>query len=108
MLQDLALFPHLTAEQNICYGLSKLKAAEQQQLCAAILESFRITHLRKRKPREISGGERQRVAFARTLVTDPCVLLLDEPLAALDAPTKSRIIEDLRAWNEAHRSLFFM
>jgi molybdate transport system ATP-binding protein len=103
VLQDLALFPHLTAEQNICYGLSKLKVAEQQQLCATILESFRITHLRKRKPREISGGERQRIALARTLVTDPSVLLLDEPLAALDAPTKSKIIEDLRAWNEAHR-----
>lgn len=103
VLQDLALFPHFTAEQNICYGLSKLPAAKQQDLCTAILESFRIAHLRKRKPREISGGERQRVALARTLVTDPCVLLLDEPLAALDAPTKSKIIEDLRSWNEAHR-----
>lgn len=103
VLQDLALFPHLTTEQNICYGLSKLPAAKQQHLCTAILGSFRIAHLRKRKPREISGGERQRVALARTLVTNPCVLLLDEPLAALDAPTKSKIIEDLRAWNEAHR-----
>ncbi len=103
VLQDLALFPHLTAEQNICYGLSKLTAAARSELCAAILASFRITHLRARRPREISGGERQRVALARTLVIDPCVLLLDEPLAALDAPTKSKIIEDLRAWNEAHR-----
>jgi len=59
--------------------------------------------LRKRRPREISGGERQRVALARSLVTDPCILLLDEPLAALDAATKSRILDDLRAWNEAHR-----
>ena len=103
VLQDLALFPHLTAEQNIRYGLSKLTATKQEELCAAILESFRIAHLRKRKPREISGGERQRVALARTLVTDPSVLLLDEPLAALDASTKSKIIEDLRAWNETHR-----
>jgi molybdate transport system ATP-binding protein len=103
VLQDLALFPHLTAEQNVRYGLAKLHAAKQQELSSAIMKSFRIAHLANRKPREISGGERQRVALARTLVTDPLALLLDEPLAALDIPTKSKIIEDLRAWNEAHR-----
>jgi molybdate transport system ATP-binding protein len=103
VFQDLALFPHLTAEQNVCYGLRKLTAAKQQELSSAIMESFRIAHLGKRKPRKISGGERQRVALARTLVTDPIALLLDEPLAALDFSTKSKIIEDLRAWNEAHR-----
>ncbi|HSS96160.1 MAG TPA: molybdenum ABC transporter ATP-binding protein [Terriglobales bacterium] len=103
VLQDLALFPHLTAEQNVRYGLSKLSTTQQQELSSAIMESFRIAHLAKRKPREISGGERQRVALARTLVTDPVALMLDEPLAALDIPTKSKIIDDLRAWNEAHR-----
>jgi len=103
VFQDLALFPHLTAEQNVCYGLTKLTAAKQQELSSAIMESFRIAHLGKRKPRKISGGERQRVALARTLVTDPIALLLDEPLVALDFSTKSKIIEDLRAWNEAHR-----
>jgi molybdate transport system ATP-binding protein len=103
VFQDLALFPHLTAEQNICYGLSKLDATERRKRCDAILQSFHIAHLRKRKPREISGGERQRVALARTLVTDPKALLLDEPLAALDSPTKSRIMDDLRIWNETHR-----
>jgi molybdate transport system ATP-binding protein len=103
VLQDLALFPHLTAEQNVRYGLASLPTAKQQELSSETMESFRISHLATRKPREISGGERQRVALARTLVTDPNVLLLDEPLAALDMPTKSKIIEDLRAWNEAHQ-----
>jgi molybdate transport system ATP-binding protein len=103
VFQDLALFPHLTAQKNIAYGLAKMNATERQRWCDAILESFRISHVRDRRPSEISGGERQRVALARALVTHPCVLLLDEPMAALDAPTKSKIIEDLRAWNRDQR-----
>ena len=103
VFQDLALFPHLTSEQNIAYGLAKLDRHEQHSRTQAILESFKISHLRQRKPGDLSGGERQRVALARSLVTDPCALLLDEPLAALDFPTKSRILDDLRLWNEAHR-----
>jgi len=103
VFQDLALFPYLTAAANIAYGLAGLPRSEQQRQTGLILESFRISHLRARKPGEISGGERQRVALARALVTDPCLLLLDEPLAGLDAPTKSKIIDDLRAWNRLHR-----
>lgn len=103
VFQDLALFPHLTVEGNIAYGLDRFPQAEREQRIRAILEAFRIRDLRERRPREISGGERQRVALARSLVTDPCILLLDEPLAALDSPTKARILDDLRAWNEAHR-----
>jgi molybdate transport system ATP-binding protein len=103
VIQNLALFPHLTVEQNVAYGLSHLSRAERQRRAAAILQQFRIAHLTGRKARDISGGESQRVALARTLVTDPAVLLLDEPLAALDAATKAKIIDDLRAWNEAHR-----
>jgi len=102
VFQDLALFPHLTVGKNIEYGLADTDKSERRKKSGAILESFRIAHLRDRKPAEISGGERQRVALARALVTDPCVLLLDEPLAALDAATKSKIIDDLRAWNAAH------
>jgi molybdate transport system ATP-binding protein len=102
VFQDLALFPHLTVARNVEYGLAGMNARQRRKKSDTILESFRVAHLRDRKPREISGGERQRVALARALVTDPCVLLLDEPLAALDAATKSRIIDDLRAWNTAH------
>jgi molybdate transport system ATP-binding protein len=102
VFQDLALFPHLTVAENIEYGLSGVDKNGRRQKRDAILESFRISHLRARKPGEISGGERQRVALARALVTDPCILLLDEPMAALDAATKSRIIDDVRAWNAAH------
>jgi len=102
VLQDLALFPHMTAERNIQYALAGLPRKERERQTAAILESFRISHLGLRKPAEISGGERQRVALARALVTGPRVLLLDEPLTGLDATTKSKIIADLRAWNRGH------
>jgi molybdate transport system ATP-binding protein len=103
VFQSLALFPHLTVEQNVQYGLAHLPESERAARTAAILEAFHIARLAQRSAREISGGESQRVALARTLVTDPAVLLLDEPLAALDAPTKSRIIDDLREWNRTHR-----
>jgi len=103
VFQELALFPHLTVRGNVEYGIAKLTAAERRRRTNGILESFRITHLGDRRPQAISGGERQRVALARALVTDPCVLLLDEPMAALDAPAKSKILDDLRAWNQAHR-----
>ncbi len=103
VFQTLALFPHLTVQRNIQYGLSQLGRAERASRTSAILQEFRIAHLAARYPREISGGERQRTALARTLVTDPAVLLLDEPLTALDANTKAKIVDDLRQWNQAHR-----
>ena len=103
VFQNLALFPHLTVEQNVKYGLPQLPPVERTVQASSILQAFRISHLAQRYPREISGGESQRTALARTLVTDPAVLLLDEPLAALDASTKSKIIDDLRLWNQAHR-----
>ena len=101
--QDLALFPHLTAEENVAYGLRALSAPERKKRSREILEAFRIDQLRDRRPAQISGGERQRVALARALVTEPRALLLDEPLAALDRPTKSSLVGDLRQWNQNHR-----
>ena len=103
VFQDLALFPHLSVEKNLAYGLTSLPNTEREARINRLLESFRIPHLRGRKPRQLSGGERQRLALARALVTDPCLLLLDEPLGGLDAPTKSAIIDDLRTWNRTHR-----
>jgi molybdate transport system ATP-binding protein len=102
VFQNLALFPHLTVEQNVQYGLAHLPHSERAAQASAILQAFRIPHLAQRYPRDVSGGENQRTALARTLVTDPAVLLLDEPLAALDAATKAKIIDDLRQWNHAH------
>ncbi|HVO63545.1 MAG TPA: molybdenum ABC transporter ATP-binding protein [Terriglobales bacterium] len=103
VFQTLALFPHLTVEENVQYGLASVPVKERKNQVREILESFRIGHIGKRKPSEISGGERQRVALARSLVTHPRILLLDEPLAALDASTKAKIMDDLRTWNAEHR-----
>ena len=102
VFQSLALFPHMTVERNVGYGLAHLPPAERSRRTMSLLEAFRIADLARRKARNISGGESQRVALARTLVTDPESLLLDEPLAALDAPTKTKIIDDLRGWNRVH------
>jgi len=102
VLQTLALFPHMTVEGNVAYGIAHLPHDQRSGRVASLLGTFRIPHLAARKPRSISGGESQRVAIARTLVTDPGFLLMDEPLAALDAPTKARIIDDLREWNRTH------
>jgi molybdate transport system ATP-binding protein len=103
VFQALALFPNMSAEQNVAYGLAHLPADERAARIAAILEAFRVQKLRARKPGEISGGEKQRVALARSLVTLPRVLLLDEPLAGLDAELKASIVDDLRAWNAARK-----
>ncbi|MGB7556036.1 MAG: ATP-binding cassette domain-containing protein [Candidatus Korobacteraceae bacterium] len=103
LVQSLALFPHMTVEQNVQYGLATLSPTERDARSGEVLESFRISSLVARRPAEISAGERQRVALARALVTRPRVLLLDEPLTALDAVTKARILDDLRAWNRQHQ-----
>src|SRR5436305_776086 len=92
VFQDYALFPHMSVRANVAYAGP----------VGDLLERFRIAHLADARPRELSGGERQRVALARALARSPAVLLLDEPLAALDAHTKSEVRGEL---NELLRDL---
>ena len=88
VFQEYALFPHLSVRQNVAFG-GKARADE-------LLDRLGIAHLAAARPGALSGGERQRVALARALASDPGVLLLDEPLAALDAHTRGRVRAELR------------
>lgn len=96
VFQNLALFPHLTVAENIAFGLRHISKNEQRALVNEMLEKFGIGHIALRPASQISGGEAQRVALARALVTKPKLLLLDEPLSALDAENKQLLISDLK------------
>ncbi|WP_326624983.1 MULTISPECIES: ABC transporter ATP-binding protein [unclassified Streptomyces] len=99
VFQDYALFPHMTLEQNVAYGLKvrKVPKAERLKQAGEALASVRLADFGSRRPSQLSGGQRQRVALARALVGRPKVLLLDEPLGALDLKLREQMQVELKA-----------
>ena len=98
VFQHYALFPHMTVAENVAYGLRQknVPKAEVRRRVAEALEMVKMTKLAKRKPRQMSGGQQQRVALARALVNKPSVLLLDEPLGALDRKLRQEMQIELK------------
>jgi putative spermidine/putrescine transport system ATP-binding protein len=98
VFQDYALFPHMTVAENVAYGLKvkRIKKGERMKRTAEVLELVRLGGLMKRKPSQLSGGQRQRVALARAIVNHPQVLLLDEPLGALDLKLRQEMQIELK------------
>ena len=93
VVQNKALFPHLTVEKNIGFGIRKNQ--EKTKIISDLLSLFKIEHLSKKYPHEISGGEQQRTAFARSMAPNPELLMLDEPFSALDKELKEELYTDL-------------
>jgi iron(III) transport system ATP-binding protein len=104
VFQDHALFPHLTAKQNVLFGLNKLPKAVANDKGMSMLGLVGLEHLSERYPQELSGGERQRVALARALAPNPALLLLDEPFSSLDADMRVEVREQVRGILKAARA----
>jgi molybdate transport system ATP-binding protein len=103
VFQDYVLFPHLTAEQNVAYGIraegtgGRRNKAAKRERARELLSLLGIEYAARQYPRELSGGESQRVALARALASDPAIVLLDEPLSAVDAETRARLLVEISA-----------
>ena len=102
VFQSYALFPHLSAQQNLIAAMPHRPPAERPARATALLERVHLHGLGGRRPAELSGGQQQRVAVARALARDPAVLLLDEPLSAVDRPTRRQLVDEIA---ELRRSL---
>jgi spermidine/putrescine transport system ATP-binding protein len=102
VFQSYALFPHLSVQENVAFGLRYKEASKQEttERVGQALELVQLTGFEKRRPSQLSGGQQQRVALARALVLNPAVLLLDEPLGALDAKLRKRLQIELKALQE--------
>jgi len=105
--QDLCLFPHKNVKSNIAYALKnrKISRGDMNKRIDELLQQTGISHLKHRYPESLSGGEAQRVALARTLASDPKILLLDEPLASLDVKLKAELRSLLRKINETGKTI---
>ncbi len=108
--QDYALFPHLTVLENIKYGLryNNVKRVEAEKRLDSLLDQLNLNSLKNRPPKNLSGGEKQRVALARALVVNPSVLLLDEPLSALDPNFREEIQMEMKRLHMNTGSTFLM